>query len=181
VIITSPVNQSWNNTIRGERQGILLHYDDSSSDTGALGWLTTDPRCGVSYNVLVLDNGVAYQIAPMTARAWHAGVCKPSDPAHPYDDANSAFYGVAVAARDGEVVTPAQFLGVVQVCRDLAARHGWDLGAEPWRITGHDREAWPRGRKIDPRGSTPGRDVLSVEAVRQQFVNESSPTPPVAA
>lgn len=185
MIITSPVNKSWNQTLRQPRVGILLHYDDSSSDTGALGWLTKDPRCGVSYNVLVEDDGIAYQIAPLTARAWHAGVCYPSDPAHPYVDANSAFYGVAVSARDGEVVTPLQMLGVVRICRELAARHNWDLAMEPWRITGHDREAatlvngiWKRGRKIDPTGSNKDRPVLSVEAVRAAF---QSPAPPAAA
>lgn len=179
MLVTHPVNSPWNDLLNESRQGILLHYDDSASDAGSLAWLTKDPTCHVSYNVLVMDDGTVYQVAPLTARAWHAGVCKPSDPGHPYRDANSAFYGVAVAAKDGEIVTPAQFLAVVDVCRTLALRHGWDLAAEPWRITGHDREAWPRGRKIDPVGTRPTMPVLSVDAVRQQFVN--SPTPPLAA
>jgi N-acetyl-anhydromuramyl-L-alanine amidase AmpD len=177
ILSTTPVHQNWHDHLYEGRQGILLHYDDSASDVGALEWLTKDPRCGVSYNVLILDNGVAYEIAPLSCRAWHAGVCKPSDPRHGYIDANSAFYGVAVAAKDGEVVTPAQFLSVVEVCRTLAASHGWDLSAEPWRITGHNREAWPRGRKIDPVGSMPSRAVLSVEAVRQRFAIQPPLTP----
>lgn len=148
----------------------MLHYDASSSDGGALAWLTKDARCGVSYNVLILDDGKAYEIAPIGKRAWHAGVCRASD--HPrltYTDANSAFYGVAIAATDGEVATPAQFSAVVEVCRMIASSHGWDLYREPWRIVGHSAEAWPRGRKLDPTGSNPKRPVLSVEAVRTAF------------
>lgn len=158
------------NGLIAPRMGVMLHYDDSASDRGALGWLTADPTCKVSYNVLVTDDGVGHEIAPLDKRAWHAGVCVSSDPVRlPYRDANSAFYGVAVAARDGEVVTPAQFAGVVGVVAMLAAKHGWDLRYEGWRIVGHNTEAWPRGRKVDPVGLTPNRPVLSVAAVRAAF------------
>lgn len=169
MIPTMPVRSNWNST-REPRLGVLIHYDASRSDAGALGWLTADPRCPVSYHVLVTDDGNAYQIAPLDKRAWHAGVCVTSDPDHlPYRDANSAFYGVSIAATDGDVATPAQFRGVVQTCRELAEREGWDLSREPWRIQGHNAEAWPRGRKIDPTGSNPAKPVLDVEAVRSAF------------
>lgn len=119
--------------------------------------------------MLVLDDGRAYVIAPLDARAWHAGVCRPSGPPLKYRDANSALYGVSIAATDGERATPAQVAAVVDVCRTLAARHGWDLAAEPWRITGHSAEAWPRGRKVDPEGSDPAKPVLSVTEIRSAF------------
>ncbi|HEY4100086.1 MAG TPA: N-acetylmuramoyl-L-alanine amidase [Gemmatimonadales bacterium] len=168
---TAPVTHSWD-TLRQRRVGIMLHYDDSGSDAGALEWLTKDPRCEVSYNVLVLDDGQAYEIAPLEQRAWHAGVCHPSDSARlSYQDANSAFYGIAIAAKDGETAKLLQFRSVVELCRQLAAQHAWDLAKEPWRITGHADEAWPRGRKIDPTGSNPLRPVLSLEAVRAAFTS----------
>lgn len=173
---TQPVRTNWG-SLHENRCGILLHYDQSGSDAGALGWLTKDPACAVSYNVLVLDDGSAHVIAPIERRAWHAGVCRSSDTVRlPYRDANSALYGVAIAAKDGEVATAAQFAAVVEVCRHLAAKHGWDLRYESWRIVGHDTEAWPRGRKIDPAGSNPARPVLSVAAIRAAF----NP-PPLAA
>lgn len=166
MIVTTPVRRNWNG-LREQRVGVMLHYDASKSDQGALAWLTKDPRCPVSYHVLVTDDGQAWRIAPLDKRAYHAGTCVSSDKARlPYRDANSAFYGVSIAATDGETATPAQFAGVVQVCRDLAAREGWDLAVESWRIVGHSSEAWPRGRKTDPEGSNPAKPVLSVTAVR---------------
>ena len=123
----------------------------------------------MSYNLLAMDDGRVFEIAPLNTRAWHAGVCRPSVPQLRYMDGNTAFYGVAIAAKDGEVVTPLQFAAIVASCKELASRHGWDLAAQPWRITGHDAEAWPRGRKIDPTGSNPRRPVLSVAAVRAAF------------
>ena len=166
MIVTNPVRKNWN-TPREKRVGILLHYDASRSDKGAIAWLTADPRCAVSYHVLVTDDGTAYQIAPLDKRPYHAGTCVPSDPKRlPYRDANSALYGVAIAATDGEVATAAQVKGVVGVCDLLAAREGWDLAKESWRIVGHSSEAWPRGRKTDPEGSNPAKPVLSVTAVR---------------
>lgn len=81
----------------------MLHFDGSVSDTGAWKWFT-DPRCNVSYNYLVLDNGDIVSIAPKDARAWHAGKCRPSGPLN-YSDANSAFYGVAAATNEKTPVT----------------------------------------------------------------------------
>lgn len=165
---TQPVRTNWNMLLH-DRVGIMVHYDASKSDKGALAWLTKDPRCAVSYNVLVTDDGESYLIAPLDKRAYHAGVCKSSDPRLKYRDANSGFYGVSITATDGDVCTPAQFDGVVAVCDLLAAREGWDLAKEPWRIVGHNTEAWPRGRKTDPVGSDPKKPVLSVADVRAAF------------
>ncbi len=154
-------------TLREQRLGVMLHYDASTSDRGAVTWLTKDPACRVSYNLLVLDSGEVVEVAPVTARAWHAGICRSSDPSRlPYRDANSAFLGIAVAAGAGDQVTPAQLAAVVRLVRDAFDRSGW-LRSETWRIVGHETEAWPRGRKHDPTGPTPARPVLSVAAVRQ--------------
>jgi len=160
------------NAVKGKRVGVMLHYDASTSDAGAVAWLTKDPRCKVSYNWLVLDNGTAVEVAPMGKRAWHAGVCRSSDPARlPYTDANSAFYGIAIAATDGQTATAAQLRTVTDLTRTCFERQGWPL-TETWRIVGHSSEAWPRGRKHDPEGSNPTRPVLDVQAVRDQLAEE---------
>ena len=67
-------------TLREKRIGVMPHYDGSGSDRGAIQWFA-DERCKVSYNLLVLDDGSYVRIAPDSARAWHAGRCRPSDPA----------------------------------------------------------------------------------------------------
>jgi N-acetyl-anhydromuramyl-L-alanine amidase AmpD len=168
---------NWNK--RTERRiGIMVHYDASTSDAGAVAWLTRDPRCKVSYNDIVLDDGRTVAVAPRQARAYHAGVCRSSDPQRlPYKDANSAFYGVAIAAGAGDVVTDAQFHTVCRLCATLFRAEGWSL-RETWRIVGHDSEAWPRGRKSDPTGPDPRNPVLSVAAVRANLLSEDSPQRP---
>lgn len=156
---------AWGDVLREPRMGVVLHYDASASDAGAVAWLRSD-ACRVSYNWIILDNGAQVTIAPMDARAYHAGVCRSSDPRLPYHDANSAFYGVAIAATDGDLATPLQKQAVVNLCVGLFRRHGWDRQSEGWRIVGHDTEAWPRGRKHDPTGSNPLRPVMSVQEIR---------------
>ena len=92
--------------LREDRQGIVLHYDGSGSDAGSMAWFRA-PECKVSYNLLVLDDGSYVRIAPDSARAWHAGRCRPSDPSRiRYSDANSAFYGIAIASSGKHDVTP---------------------------------------------------------------------------
>lgn len=169
VEIAKPVGKAWGKQV-GLRQGILLHYDASSSDKGAVAWLEDDERAEVSYHYLILDDGRILQIAPPGTRAWHAGKCKPSSPKFTYSDGNNAFYGVSVAARNGETVTMLQLESVVQVCHYLFWLEGWNE-ADTWRITGHDSEAFPRGRKIDPTGGDPNNPVLSVQHVRTRFAS----------
>ena len=158
--------------LRAPRMGIMMHYDASASDNGAVEWLLFDPKCAVSYNWLILDDGTVRDIAPKDARAWHAGECKPSRPELAYRDANSAFYGVALAARPGDTATPAAFSAVVDLCVALMQSHGW---TEEWRITSHRAEAWPRGRKDDPDGKL--GVVLSVDAVRTAVLARLAPPP----
>lgn len=155
--------------LREPRRGIMLHYDGSASDAGAVAWLTKDPRCAVSYTSLVTDDGQVVPIAPLDARAWHAGVCHPSMPdLMPYTDANSAFYGVSLAARAGDVVTTAQYTALVRHCVRLFHEHDWPV-TELWRITDHAVEAWPRGRKVDIGRSL---RIVSGEPLTVQRVRE---------
>lgn len=175
------------NALREPRVGVMLHYDDSASDSGAVAWFT-DPDCQVSYNYLVLDDGSYVPIIPEGKRAWHAGVCRSSEPARlRYADANSAFVGIAVATNGKIPATAAQRETVAWLTRREFQRHGWSL-AETWRIVGHDAEAvWPssaetpvhlrgkRGRKIDPTGPKPERPILSTQQVRAMVSAGAAP------
>lgn len=179
-LVVSPVllrripNMQYHATLREKRLGVMLHYDESGTDEGSMRWFE-DSRCRVSYNFLVLDDGRYVQIAPPTTRAWHAGFCRSSDPERlPYQDANSAFYGIAVATNGKTGCTEAARLTAAWLARWCFEKEGWHRD-ETWRIVGHDTEAvYPaghakagqRGRKIDPTGPVASHPILSVEDVR---------------
>jgi N-acetyl-anhydromuramyl-L-alanine amidase AmpD len=158
-------NRNWG-ALREPRLGVMLHYTGPGSDDGLVAWLQRGADCRVSYNWLVQDDGEEVPVAPAAARAWHAGVCRPSDPRLVYQDANSAFYGIALTAAPPEVASQFAFRAVLRVCRELFYQHRWSL-RESWRIVGHDTEAWPRGRKIDPTGPNPKHPILDVLAIRR--------------
>src|SRR5262245_16339207 len=119
--------------------GIMLHYDGSVTDAGSISWLA-GPDIKVSYNWIVMDSGNIIPIAPATARAWHAGVCRSSSPRLPYRDANSAFYGISIAATKGDVATVEAKRSVAAQCWKIFAKEGWSLD-ETWRIVSHRTEA----------------------------------------
>ena len=143
-------NRQYSVRLRQPRAGVMLHFDDSASDAASRAWFR-DPRCHVSYNWLVLDDGRIVEIAPPTARAWHAGVCRPSKGAIAYKDANSAFYGVAAAAKVGDRATEPQLQTITRIVVGCFRDHGWSL-TDHHRIVTHRAEAWPRGRRTDPEG-----------------------------
>jgi N-acetyl-anhydromuramyl-L-alanine amidase AmpD len=151
--------------LREPRQGICLHYDASTTDKGAVSWFK-HPDCRVSYQLLVLDSGDWVRIAPDDRRAWHAGRCKPGDDQLQYSDANSALYGIAAATNNKVDVTPVQLLTIAYLCKLYFAAEQWSL-EQLWRITGHEHEAWPRGRKSDPSGGDPHNPIFSVDQVRE--------------
>ena len=157
----SPSGKFWSDRLTEPRQGIMLHYDASSSDAGSIAWLR-HPDCRAGYQWLVSDRGVIYRLAPLDARVWHAGRCKPSNASLSYKDANSAFYGVAISATAGDLATYPQVKAVARVCKAIFDHHRWPMNAT-WRIVGHDTEAWPRGRKKDP-----GK-VMPVEWIKEEL------------
>ena len=173
------------------RQGVMLHYDDSSRDDWAVEWFM-DPRCTNGYTWLVLDTGRVVQLADPLKRTPHAGACLTPN-------ANSAFYGIAAATNGVVPATAAQMVAIVGLCTALAWWHGWqndvnlesapDVPSRP-TIVGHDAEAiwtpqstreagmsdergsalWGKfGRKVDPTGvradGVPVIDVTNVRAV----------------
>lgn len=162
------------NTLREPRQGVMLHYDESSNDAGGLAWFF-DPTCKVSYDFWISRKGTIYRLVPSGRRAWHAGECEPAEGYH-YSDANSAFVGVAIAARHDERVTDAQMQSVVDLCVSLGFNNGWPMHDPHW-ITGHNAQAWPRGRKTDPEGAYPAEKaknpVLSVAEVRKAVMRKA--------
>lgn len=165
----------WDEHLREPRVGIMLHYDGGPHDAYSLRWLQ-HPECDLGYQYLVLRDGRWASMAPMDSRAYHAGICRSSDGRLEYVDANSAFYGIAISATDGEQATAEQVMTVSNICAGLFVRHGWSFQMDRWRVTGHDAEAWPRGRKIDPTGSNPESPVLDVEKVKsvlRQVVNSN--------
>ena len=164
--------KNWNE-LREPRIGIMLHYDASYSDEGAITWLASQDVT-VSYNWLITDLGNIIDFAPWNMRAWHAGCCKSNDPKLIYRDANSAFYGVSIAARPGDVATKAQKTSVADLCQTLMVRHRWPL-TELWRIVSHRSQAvyckghpkaGQRGRKDDPEGPNPARPVMNTNEIR---------------
>lgn len=167
--IPRPKGQGWKELHREPRVGVMLHYDGSGSDAGALAWFRDPRAAGVGYHWLITDDGRVAVLAPYEARVWHAGVCRPSPDLMRhgvgYGDANSALIGLAIAATDGEAATPRQILSCAALCRYVFDRERWPL-IETWRITGHSAEAWSRGRKVDPEGSNPDKPVLDPAIIR---------------
>ena len=154
--------------LASHRRGIMLHYDDSSSDTSALEWFG-DPRCTNGYTWLVLDDGRVIELADPGMRTPHAGPCLTPN-------ANSCYYGVA-AATNGTVLPTAKQLGsITRLCVAVSRHHQW-LNPD---IVGHDDQAiWtaaytPRralwgttGRKVDPTGQRKdGHKIIDVTAVK---------------
>lgn len=160
----------WDDELEQPRLGVMLHYT-AGTDLSGLQWLLFDPKCKVSYNWLGLDDGTVVSVAPADVRAYHAGVCRPSDLIRTatrgagYTDANSAFYGYAIAAEDGDRATPQQLSMCVQTIVGLFRTHQWTPEQARWRITDHAAEAWPRGRKSDTGA------VLPLESVRQRVID----------
>ena len=158
--------------LRASRSGIMLHYDDSSSDVSALEWFA-DPRCTNGYTWLVLDDGRVVELADPGLRTPHAGPCL-------IPRANSCFYGIAAATNGLELATAEQLASIAGLCAALFRFHGWPattIGEVRARIVGHDeqavwtaaytsrRELWGRtGRKVDPTGQRgDGRKVIDVQ------------------
>lgn len=146
------------------RIGVMLHFDASSSDKSGVDWFL-HPDCTVGYNWYILDDGSYYEIVPFDKAAYHAGACKPSNSALRYNSANAAFIGIAIAAKDGEQATIAQVHTAAFLTRVAFHRLKFNP-EETWRITGHEDEAWTRGRRADPTGSNPKQPVLSKQAIR---------------
>lgn len=151
----------------GARRGIMIHFDDSSSDASAEEWFR-DPRCHVSYNRLYLDTGDVVQITPtMEHAAWHAGVCLTPN-------ANRVFYGLSAATDTKTPVTARQLEAIAHDCAALFLLNRWPAAEVTTRLIGHEDEACfsngKLGRKIDPTGLHPDRPILSKVALRHRVL-----------
>lgn len=153
--------------------GAMVHFDDSASDASGEGWFRS-PDCKNGYNRYYLDDGSVVQLTPsMLEAARHAGRCQQKN-------ANSSFYGLAIAAKDGDVVKAPQWRSLVVDLVSLARFHGWRPENVAAWLFGHDEQAvfteaefpknpekWGKlGRKVDPTGTRPDRPVLSMAQLR---------------
>jgi hypothetical protein len=173
----------------GRRFGVMLHYDASQSDAGAISWFRS-PKFTLSYHRAYTDSGRRVQILPKLAGtcAFHAGVCRQTEQVA---SANDAFYGFAVTAGEGDTVTAAQLRALVEDTALVARWHQrfnaapemrawWGTANVGTWLTGHNEWAifnrrdnpkspklWGRlGRKVDPIGADPDRPVLSLVRAR---------------
>ena len=157
--------------LRAPRSGIMLHYDDSSSDASALEWFR-DPRCTNGYTWLVLDDGYVVELADPGMRTPHAGPCL-------MPNANSRLYGIAAATNGSVRATEQQLNAIARVCSAVSRHHHW---VNPV-LVGHDeqaiwtalyttrRELWGRtGRKVDPTGQRlDGKKIIDIGDVRRRM------------
>lgn len=140
----------------GERRGcnepdlLLLHYTGMADAETAIAWLAA-PQSGVSCHYVVDENGAVTQMAPESARAWHAGESFWQGES----DINSRSIGIEIQNPGhcgGYPDFPeAQIAAVEALARDIIARHR----IAPWRVLAHSDVA-PR-RKIDPGEKFPWR------------------------
>jgi N-acetyl-anhydromuramyl-L-alanine amidase AmpD len=162
------------------REGVMLHYDDSSRDDWAVAWFS-DPQCTNGYTWLVLDDGRVVELADPALRTPHAGACKTPN-------ANSHFYGVSAATNGVTLATPAQVQSIIRICAALFRHHDWPRDEVEHRIVGHDAQAiwtpentgaagidesqgkalWGQtGRKTDPTGRrSDRRPIIDIPSVR---------------
>jgi hypothetical protein len=162
------------------REGVMLHYDDSTRDDWAVAWFY-DKRCTNGYTWLVLDDGSVVELADPALRTPHAGPCLEPN-------ANSRFYGVSAATNGVVPATTAQLAAIAITCVALFRFHGWKRDEVAARIQGHDARAvwtkaytraaglsdetgralWGRlGRKVDPTGVRKDRrPIIDVNQVR---------------
>lgn len=169
---TKPITVNWSE-LAEDRVGVMLHYDASSSDASSVAWFT-DPRCKYGYNWLVLDSGNIIPLAPWNKRAPHAGTCRSSDERLKYRGANSAFYGISLAATAGDKATVEAKRSIAILCLHCFRIEGWPI-TEVWRIVSHRTEAiygpehpkaGERGRKNDPEGPDLAHPVLNTNEIR---------------
>lgn len=189
VLIDMPPTNYGRLATRAEREGVMWHYDASSSDAGAIGWFRSK-EFKLSYNRAYTDNGRRIRLTPsIWHRAYHAGVCR-----KPPADANLAFFGLAVTAGAGDQATEAQFAAIVTDTAVLFRFMGWPAADVAHRIVGHNEyavfsktdaparpELWGKlGRKPDPIGPNPNRPVLSLNSGRAAVATLlDSPTHPI--
>lgn len=148
------------------RHGIMLHFDASRTDQGAINWFD-DPEFLLSYNRAYTDNGRRIKLTPtIEHRAYHAGKCRSDAVVH--DNANSSFYGLCITAGDGQVATTEQFTAICVDAAVIARYHqlrgdpGWGIDNIDYWITGHEDWAFPKGRKHDPTGENPKKGLPPV-------------------
>lgn len=172
------------------RRGVMVHYDDSASDRGALAWFR-DPAFKLSYNRAYRDDGTRIRITPSIHHAaWHAGVCtiesglpleRLAGHDFQYGGANTGYFGLSVTANGRDRVTPEQLDALMIDTAILCRACGWGPEDVEVRIVGHHEKAifnprdnptrpdlWRKvGRKIDPVGMNAADPVVNMMQLRE--------------
>jgi hypothetical protein len=173
----------------GRRRGVMIHFDDSSSDKGALAWFR-DPDFKLSYNRAYRDDGTRIRITPsIHDTAWHAGVCLVEaglpvgtvGNGFRYGGANTGYFGLAITAGAHEHITLEQLDALTTDIAIIFRAAGWSPDDVDDRIVGHDSRAifnprdnpkepslWGKlGRKIDPTGFNANDPVIDMGQLRE--------------
>jgi hypothetical protein len=171
------------------RIGIMIHYDDSSSDKGALSWFRA-PAFRLSYNRAYRDDGTRIRITPSIHHAaYHAGVCLPEaglpvvllQQGFRYGSANVGYFGLAITSDGNDHITIEQLDALTTDCAMIFRAAGWRPDSADVRIVGHDsraifnprdnptrRDLWGKlGRKPDPTGVNPADPVVNLDQLRE--------------
>lgn len=185
-----------------QRVGVMVHFDDSSSDAGALAWFR-DPAFRLSYNRAYRDDGTRIRITPSIHHAaYHAGVCliEPSlrietlsGSGYRYGGANTGYFGLAITAAARDHITRPQLESLTEDTAIIFRAAGWSPEETERRIVGHDSRAifnprdnpdtphrWGQlGRKIDPTGMNKSDPVIDLaelqEGVRTLLYDTTAP------
>lgn len=165
------------------RDGVMIHYDDSSRDDWSVAWFQ-DPACKNGYTWLALDDGELVELADPAKRTPHAGASR-------VKNANSFFYGISAATNGKTPVTTAQLETIIDVTARVFFHHHWKATEVDTRVYGHDQQAvwtadytkdsslWGQlGRKVDPTGTRPDhRPIVDVAHIRREVAFRLSGIP----
>lgn len=116
---------------------LVLHEDEGASMAGTESWIM-DKRAGVSYHVLVGNNGEVTQFVEFNKRAYHAGKSSWKG----LSDLNWYSIGLSFQNRNGENFTQGELNKAVEVAKAIVKAYGIT------EIVRH-RDISP-GRKSDP-------------------------------
>lgn len=167
------------NKLTVKRQGVMYHYDDSTTDKGGVAWFKHPDALGY-YNRAYGDDAQITSVADDDWKAPHAGICL-------VPDANSFFFGQCALTNGKTLATPDQLAAMMEDTIRLFRKVGWPGDEVARRLFGHDEQAvyskrkypnrpdlWGKlGRKQDPTGTRQdGVKVIDMDKVRSYVKKE---------
>jgi len=123
-----------------EVQAVVIHYDASLSDSGAISWMR-NPQSRVSAHYHIGRTGVVTQLVDLERAAWHAGVAT-----LPLPDGTS----LAAGANEHSIGIELANAGMLQ--QDENGAIWYRDGDSAVRVSGqveHAAMVWPSGMRIE--------------------------------